>query len=171
MAKRGRKKARAPAKRRERREQSERIEATPEALMKKVALVGPGNDPAYAESPTGVMVARKIITATDEHHLKDVARLWRFRNGNPSPSTIRDSGGMNDHDSEFKTNRYISAHQSLGQSWWPIIEVAVYQHYPRWLMARIGMVTPARDDAVRERDFTSGLLALSNLWGMRIPTT
>ena len=172
MAKRGRKKARTPAKRRERKlPDVPRMEATPESMMKKIFLVGPGNDPVLGESPIGVMVARKIITATDEHHLKDVAKLWKFRHGDPSPATIRERKSPSLFDSEAKTRSYHAAVTAVGTAWAAIIDVAVYNHHPRWLLASCGLLTASEDDRLRQGQFSAGLASLSNLWGMRIYTT
>ena len=171
MARRGRKKSRQPAKRREQKPKTTRMEATPEALMKKVLLVGPGNDPVLGESPIGVMVARKIITATDEHHLKDVAKLWKFRHGDPSPATIRERKSPSTFDSEAKTRSYHAAVTAVGTAWAAIIDVAVYNHHPRWLLASCGLLTASEDDIQRQGQFSAGLASLSNLWGMRIYTT
>ncbi len=132
MARRGPKKSRARGKRRVSsggvgRPPGAGIERpTPESLIKKLLLVGVGNDPSQAESPATVMVARKIITTSDEHHLKDVARLWRFRYGNPSPATIPDPRGLHDHDSPPKNDSYHPNSATPRQSWWPIIKIAGY---------------------------------------------
>ena len=177
MARRGPKKSRARGKRRVSsggvgRPPGAGIERpTPESLIKKLLLVGVGNDPSQAESPATVMVARKIITTSDEHHLKDVARLWRFRYGNPSPATIRDPGGFNDHDSQRKTDSYHQISATLGKSWWPIIEIAVYQQYPRWLLAELGFITMGGPDEERKVLFEDGLSTLSRLWGAGYQTT
>jgi hypothetical protein len=167
MAKRGRKKGKhSPAKKRVRAEREVAIKATPESILKKMILVGRGNHPSQAENPASVMVARRIITPTEEHHLKDVARLWKFRNGNPAPSTIRDATGPSDHDSVAKTARYKDAHRVLGVTWCAVIEIAVYQEYPRWLLAEIGLVVGNKKDMERMALFTIGLQRLGRLWGV-----
>ena len=167
MAKRGRK----PAKPRDRRERVDRVEATPEAILKKAILVGAGNNLTMAESPIGVMVARRIITVADECHLRDVARLWRFRNGNPSPTTLSEGKSLSTHDSETKTERYKEVHKALGLSWGPIIDVAVYHEYPRWLLDRLGAKKMAAQDRARMGRFNMGLRELTRLWGLRIPVS
>ena len=172
MAKRGRKTGRKPAKRRERKlPDVPRMEATPESMMKKLALVGPGNDPVLAESPIGVMIARKIITATDEHHLKDVAKLRSFRHGSVGPATIREPSNPSTFDSERKTESYHEVVAALGAAYSAITDVAVHNVYPDWLLAQIGLKTRSRDDQNRFEQFQFGLVILSNLWGMRIRTT
>ena len=172
MAKRGRKKARVPAKRRERKlPDVPRMVATPESIMKKVFLVGPGNDPVLAESPIGVMIARKIITATDEHHLKDVAKLRKFRHGSVAPATIREPAVPSTFDSEKKTESYHEVVNALGSAYSAISDVAVHNQYPRWLLAHIGLQAPAPVDQMKREQFQRGLVILSNLWGMRIYST
>ena len=172
MAKRGRKKSKhSPATKRQRAARDVVIKATPESILKKMILVGPGKHPSQGENPASVMVARKIITTTEEHHLKDVARLWKFRNGNPSPATIKDALGPSTHDSDGKTRSYHEVADRLGYTWWAIIEVAVYQEYPRWMLAEIGLVKMTVDDKTRMQQFTVGLQRLSLLWGTRLRTT
>lgn len=141
------------------------LAATPESTYKKMVLVGRGGDPVLGESPVGVLVARKLISPTDEHHLKDVARLWKFRYGSPAPATIREATGPNDHDSDIKTQRYKDVHRVLGDTWLAVIEVAVYQEFPRWLLAEIGLVQPTANDRERMKQFETGLFRLERIWG------
>jgi len=171
MAKRGRKKARTTPKKRKERVIVDRIGATPESIIKKVILVGRGNDPTLGESPIGVMVARKIITPTDEHHLKDVAKLRKFRHGSPTPSALSEGKSPSLFDSEAKTRSYHEAADALGMAYNAIMEVAAHNHYPSWLLAKIGLMRMTKSDEVRMGEFNTGLLVLANLWGMRIRTT
>jgi hypothetical protein len=142
--------------------------ATPETLRKKHALVGSTGDIALAENPVGVMISRGMISAEDERHLGAVAKLWKFRNGSPSPARVNGHSGPNDYDSEYKTRRYVEMRGALAGDWLSVIEVAVYNEFPRWLLAEIAGEPLGVEDTIRRFRFLNGLAALERKWGANI---
>jgi hypothetical protein len=141
---------------------------TPEAMARKIAIVGPHGDPVLAEYPLGCLLARQIISQ-DMHNAgmrySELAGKVLGRT-KPKRAGVGRFSELSDHAEQVVERRWREGCEVLinagGRACkYEVDDVVVYERWPTWLV-NSGQIPPVRQLKRAGGLLITGLTALSD---------